>query len=91
MTVVRKIGKSVLPFRTGLTILTPALTHRLSLPTRSLVLASIAAALEILVILPFVDHLADKNPMIHFTQHGLIFAGGVMMGFALRGLRDSRQ
>ena len=67
------------------------MTQRLSLPTRSLLLAALAATLEIIVILPFVDHWADHNQMIHFTQHGLIFAGGVIMGFALRGLRDTRE
>jgi hypothetical protein len=51
---------------------------------RSLSLVAIAALLELLLIAPFVDHLADSNPMIHFTQHGLIFAGGVLMGIALR-------
>jgi hypothetical protein len=51
---------------------------------RSLSLVAIAALLELLLIAPIVDHLADSNPMIHFTQHGLIFAGGVLMGVALR-------
>jgi len=51
---------------------------------RSLSLVAIAAMLELLLIAPFVDHLADANPTIHFTQHGLIFVGGVLMGVALR-------
>ena len=51
---------------------------------RSLSLVAIAALLELLLIAPFVDHLADSNPTIHFTQHGLIFLGGVLMGVALR-------
>ena len=46
-----------------------------------------AAILEICLILPFVDHLADANPTIHFTQHGFIFAGGVLMGLALRDVQ----
>lgn len=54
---------------------------------RSLSLVGIAALLELLLIAPFVDHLADSNPMIHFTQHGLIFVGGMIMGWALRDLR----
>ena len=46
-----------------------------------------AALLEITLILPFVDHLADAHPMIHFTQHGFIFAGGVLMGLAIRDVQ----
>jgi hypothetical protein len=46
----------------------------------------IAVLLEITLILPFVDHLADANSTIHFTQHGCIFLGGVLMGFALRDM-----
>jgi hypothetical protein len=52
--------------------------------TRALILLTFAALLEVLLILPFVDQLADTHPMIHFTQHGFIFLGGVLMGIALR-------
>ena len=52
--------------------------------SRALALVLFAALLEIVLILPFVDHLADAHPMIHFTQHGLIFLGGVLMGISLR-------
>jgi hypothetical protein len=52
---------------------------------RNLLLAVAALALEIVLILPFVDDLADRNPTVHFTQHGLIFVGGVVMGYALHG------
>ena len=51
---------------------------------RSLRLVAAAALLELVLILPFFDHLADENPTIHFTQHGLIFLGGILMGIALR-------
>ena len=51
---------------------------------RALALVLFAALLEIVLILPFVDHLADAHPTIHFTQHGLIFLGGVLMGISLR-------
>jgi hypothetical protein len=61
------------------------------LPLRSLLLACAAAVLEIVLILPFSDDLADRNPTAHFTQHGLIFLGGVLMGFALRGLMHARR
>ncbi len=54
-------------------------------PLRSIVLAAAALVLEIILILPFVDDLADKNSTVHFTQHGLIFVGGVVMGYALYG------
>jgi len=54
---------------------------------RALRLVVFAALLEIVLILPFVDHLADAHPMIHFTQHGFIFAGGVLMGLAIRDVQ----
>ena len=62
----------------------PARVARPMSRLRSLCLVAAAALLELLLIAPFVDHLADSNPTIHFTQHGLIFVGGVMMGIALR-------
>lgn len=52
--------------------------------TRALRLMIFAALLEVTLILPFTDHLADTHPTIHFTQHGFIFLGGVLMGIALR-------
>lgn len=59
---------------------------------RAMRLVVFAALLEIVLVLPFVDHLADTHPMIHFTQHGFIFAGGVLMGLALRDVqRASRR
>ena len=54
---------------------------------RALRLVVFAALLEIVLILPFVDHLADAHPMVHFTQHGFIFAGGVLMGLAIRDVQ----
>jgi hypothetical protein len=59
--------------------------------SRSLLLAAAALALEIALILPFVDDLADENSTVHFTQHGLIFAGGVVMGYALHGAWRTRR
>ena len=48
--------------------------------------------LEMLLLMPFVDHLADANNTIHFTQHGFIFAGGVLLGLAIRDVqRASRR
>ena len=63
-----------------------ASTHR-SRPTvrlRALRLVVIAVVLEVVLLMPFLDHLAGANQTIHFTQHGLIFAGGILMGLALR-------
>jgi hypothetical protein len=48
-----------------------------------------AVLLEMVMILPFVDHLADAHPTIHFTQHGFIFLGGVLIGIALRDVHRS--
>jgi hypothetical protein len=59
---------------------------------RAMRLVVFAALLEVVLVLPFVDHLADANPTIHFTQHGFIFAGGVLLGMALRDVqRASRR
>jgi hypothetical protein len=54
---------------------------------RALRLVILAAMIEICMVLPWVDHLADGNQTIHFTQHGFIFAGGVLMGLALRDVQ----
>ncbi len=43
--------------------------------------------LEVALLMPFVDHLADSNNTIHFTQHGFIFAGGVLLGLAIRDVQ----
>lgn len=66
--------------------LTPARDRR-ARRRHALRLVMFAALLEIVLILPYVDHLADAHPMIHFTQHGFIFAGGVLMGLALRDVQ----
>lgn len=58
---------------------------------RPVVLLAAAAILEIALVLPFVDRLADRSPTFHFTQHGLIFLGGVLMGFALRDAHGRRR
>ena len=54
---------------------------------RAFLLVVAAVVLEVVLLMPFVDHLADANQMIHFTQHGLIFAGGVLLGLALRDVQ----
>ena len=54
---------------------------------RAFVLVLLAVLLEVVLLTPFVDHLADANQTIHFTQHGFIFAGGVLLGMALRDVQ----
>jgi hypothetical protein len=59
---------------------------------RAFLLVMFAALLEVMLLMPFVDHLADSNNTIHFTQHGFIFGGGVLLGMALRDVqRASRR
>jgi hypothetical protein len=53
---------------------------------RALTIAVFAVVLELLLITPWIDHAADGNPTVHSTQHGLIFLGGALIGFALRDL-----
>ncbi|HUA05233.1 MAG TPA: hypothetical protein VMB27_15115 [Solirubrobacteraceae bacterium] len=65
----------------------PAARNRRTARRRALGLVMFAALLEIVLILPFMDHWADAHPMIHFTQHGFIFAGGVLMGLAIRDVQ----
>ena len=65
---------------------------RLRMRRRAFLLVAFAVLLEVTLLMPFVDHLADANPTIHFTQHGFIFAGGVLLGMALRDVqRASRR
>jgi hypothetical protein len=54
---------------------------------RAFGLVVFAVLLEIVLLMPFVDHLADSNNTIHFTQHGFIFAGGVLLGLAIRDVQ----
>jgi hypothetical protein len=59
---------------------------------RAFFLVAFVVLLEVTLLMPFVDHLADSNNTIHFTQHGFIFAGGVLLGMALRDVqRASRR
>ena len=54
---------------------------------RAFGLVAFVVLLEMMLLMPFVDHLADANQTIHFTQHGFIFAGGVLLGMALRDVQ----
>jgi hypothetical protein len=51
---------------------------------RAMRVVMFAALFELFLVMPFVDHFADAHPTVHFTQHGFIFLGGVLMGIALR-------
>ncbi len=55
-------------------------------PRQALTLGAVALVLEMLLILPIFDKIAGTNPTAHFTQHGGIFLGGVLMGIALRDM-----
>jgi RsiW-degrading membrane proteinase PrsW (M82 family) len=56
---------------------------------RAFLLVVFAVLLEVVLLMPFVDHLADSNNTIHFTQHGFIFGGGVLLGLAIRDVQRS--
>ena len=56
-------------------------------PRRALALGLAGFLCEVAQLTPWVDDLAARNSTAHFTQHGLVFAGGVLMGWALRELR----
>jgi hypothetical protein len=54
---------------------------------RAFRLVVFSVLLEVTLLMPFVDHLADSHPTVHFTQHGFIFAGGVLLGMAIRDVQ----
>jgi hypothetical protein len=56
-------------------------------PRGALALGTAGFALEVSLLTPWVDDFANDNATVHFTQHGLIFVGGMIMGWALRDLR----
>ncbi len=56
-------------------------------PRGALALGTLGFVLEVLLLTPWVDDFADENATMHFTQHGMIFVGGILMGWALRDLR----
>ena len=65
---------------------TPRLLPLMS-PRGALALGASGFALEVLLLTPWVDDFANGNATVHFTQHGMIFVGGLIMGWALRDLR----
>ena len=55
-------------------------------PMRALLLGGLGLLLQVVALLPPVDDAVDSNAAMHYLQHGIIFAGGVCMGIALRDL-----
>lgn len=55
-------------------------------PMRALILGTIGLLCQVVALLPPVDNAVNTNAAIHYLQHGIIFAGGVCMGIALRDL-----
>ena len=62
---------------------------RRRLRLRAFALVVFTVVLEVVLLMPFIDHLADSNNTIHFTQHGFIFGGGVLLGMAIRDVQRS--
>jgi len=61
----------------GMTLLTPR---------NAVLLGALGLLLEVLAIIPPIDDATATNPTLHYTQHGVLFLGGLMMGVALRDL-----
>jgi hypothetical protein len=49
-------------------------------------LAAGGLAVEVIAILPPIQNATETNATLHYTQHGVLFLGGLMMGVALRDL-----
>lgn len=55
-------------------------------PMRALALGAVGLLCQVVALLPPVDDAVATNAAIHYLQHGIIFAGGICMGIALRDL-----
>jgi hypothetical protein len=55
-------------------------------PRAAVLLGALAVLIEIVAILPPIDHATETYPTLHYTQHGVLFLGGLLMGVALRDL-----
>jgi hypothetical protein len=62
---------------TGMTLLTPR---------TAVLVGALALLLEVLAIIPPIDDATATNPTLHYTQHGVLFIGGLLMGVAIRDL-----
>jgi hypothetical protein len=58
-------------------------------PRTAVLIGGLGLLLEILAILPPIDDATDTNPTLHYSQHGVLFLGGLLMGIALRDLLAS--
>jgi len=61
-------------------------TMTLLTPRNAVLLGALGLLLEVLAIIPPIDDATATNPTLHYTQHGVLFLGGLMMGVALRDL-----
>lgn len=55
-------------------------------PLVAVLVGGLGLLLEIVTILPPIDDAVESNSTLHYTQHGLVFLGGLLMGLALRDL-----
>ncbi len=55
-------------------------------PRTAVLVGALGLLIEILAILPPVDEAAETNATMHYSQHGVLFTGGLLMGLALRDL-----
>jgi hypothetical protein len=62
---------------TGMTLLTPR---------TAVLVGALALLLEVLAIIPPIDDATATNATLHYTQHGVLFIGGLLMGVAIRDL-----
>ena len=58
-------------------------------PRTAVLIGGLGLLLEILAILPPIDDATGTNPTLHYSQHGVLFIGGLLMGVALRDLLAS--
>jgi hypothetical protein len=58
---------------------------------RALALAVLGLVCELVMVLPWADNLAYRDPTFHQTQHGVIFLGGAFLGQAIVSLRQMRR
>jgi hypothetical protein len=55
-------------------------------PRTAVLVGGLGLLLEVLAILPPIDRATATNPTLHYSQHGILFIGGLLMGIALRDL-----
>ena len=55
-------------------------------PRTAVLVGALALLLEVLAIIPPIDDATDTNATLHYTQHGVLFIGGLLMGVAIRDL-----